>query len=66
MVRERGLGRASAAPPAWEDDRTLLTTLTRRGRMALARVDTRSGRVSLATGWQWPSSYAGVALLPAR
>lgn len=65
LVRARGLGQASATPPAWEDNRTLLTTLTRGRRMALARVDTRSGRVSLATAWR-PATYAGIAVLPAR
>lgn len=65
VVRERGLGRSALATAVWEDGRHLLTTLTRGREMALARIDTRNGSVSLATDWQ-RASYAGLPVLPAR
>ena len=65
VVRERGLGRSALATAVWEDGRHLLTTLTRGQEMALARIDTRNGSVSLATDWQ-RASYAGLPVLPAR
>ena len=63
VVRERGLGRSALATAVWEDGRHLLTTLTRGREMALARIDTRNGSVSLATDWQ-RASYAGLPVLP--
>jgi hypothetical protein len=64
LVRERGLG-STTVPPVWEDRRHVLTVLVRGRRSAIARVDTWTGTLSLATGFRWPA-YPGPALLPAR
>lgn len=62
VVRIRGLGRTMWADLAWEDDRHVLTTITRNGRQAVARIGV-GGRVSLATGWR-EAGWTGFAFLP--
>ncbi|NYE37245.1 hypothetical protein F4692_002378 [Nocardioides cavernae] len=62
VVRLRGFGRTMFADLAWEDDRHVLTTITRNGRQAVARIGT-GGRVSLASEWR-EAGWVGVAFLP--
>lgn len=60
--RDKGLGRTQFNDLAWEDDRRLLTTLVRGGRMCVVRIDTRNGGLSRATDWR-PATYAGFAFV---
>ena len=61
VIRVRGLGRTPDPGVVWEDDRHVLTTITRNGRQAVARIG-MGGRVSLATTWR-KAGRAGIALL---
>lgn len=51
IVRERGLNRTVGTDVGWEDDQHVLTTLTRGGRQAIARIGL-DGSVSLASPWR--------------
>lgn len=62
VVRVRGLGGVMYPSLVWEDDRHVLTTITRDGRQAIARIGT-GGRVSLATPWR-RAGWTGIALVP--
>lgn len=62
VFRDKGLTRSQFGGLAWEDDRYLLATLTRGGRMCVVRIDTLGGRLSRATDWR-PAAYAGFAFL---
>ncbi len=61
VVRDDHLTRTQLSSVGWEDDRHVLATYVRGGRMCVVRIDDR-GLITRATGWR-PTTTAGFAFL---